>query len=498
MFYYWTQGFLSVIEPYHLLIIFIGSSIGILSGGIPGVSGTMAIALAIPVTYAMSPTASLLLLVSLYASSVYAGSISGILFRTPGAPEGAPATLDGYAMAKKGLAGEALGVDIFSSVTGGIFGTIVLALVAPQLAKVALQFGPSEFFALAFLGLSVVSSVGTKNESKAIISVLMGLFVATVGIDMISGFNRFTFGTTSLLSGISFIPTIIGLFAVAEVLKRIREKRGMAGVRSQARAKLPSLKLINKLKGLILRSASIGTFIGILPGVGATTGAFVGLSEAIRWSKHPEKFGTGIPEGIAAPEAANNAACSGAMVPLLTLGIPGSAATALMLGAFLIHGLKPGPLLFIQQPVLVYSVFVAMFLANLSIIILAKLFIRYFSKIIELPYNVLGPGIIIFCVTGVFAVRNNFGDIWIMIIFAILGFFMEKYNYPLAPLILGVVLGPIAEQNLRQAMIISDNNPMVLVSTPISAILIVLSVLSLFSPQLRLLWVKIREAKGRN
>jgi putative tricarboxylic transport membrane protein len=498
MFYYWTKGLLSVIEPYHLLIIVIGSSIGILSGGIPGVSGTMAIALAIPLTYAMSPTASLLLLVSLYASSVYAGSISGILFRTPGAPEGAPATLDGYEMAKKGLAGEALGVDIFSSVTGGIFGTIILALVAPQLAKVALEFGPSEFFALAFLGLSVVSSVGAKNESKAIISVLMGLFVATVGIDMISGFNRFTFGTTTLLSGVSFIPTIIGLFAVAEVLKRIREKRGMTGMRSKARAKLPSLRLINKLKGLILRSASIGTFIGILPGVGATTGAFVGLSEAIRWSKHPEKFGTGIPEGVAAPEAANNAACSGAMVPLLTLGIPGSAATALMLGAFLIHGLKPGPLLFIQQPVLVYSVFVAMFLANLSIIILAKLFIRYFSKVIELPYNVLGPGIIIFCVAGVFAVRNNFGDIWIMIIFAILGFFMEKYNYPLAPLILGVVLGPIAEQNLRQAMIISGNNPMVLISTPISAILIVLSVLSLFSPQLRMLWVKIRTAKGRN
>jgi putative tricarboxylic transport membrane protein len=498
MFYYWTKGLLSVIEPYHLLIIVIGSSIGILSGGIPGVSGTMAIALAIPLTYAMSPTASLLLLVSLYASSVYAGSISGILFRTPGAPEGAPATLDGYEMAKKGLAGEALGVDIFSSVTGGIFGTIILALVAPQLAKVALEFGPSEFFALAFLGLSVVSSVGAKNESKAIISVLMGLFVATVGIDMISGFNRFTFGTTTLLSGVSFIPTIIGLFAVAEVLKRIREKRGMTGMRSKARAKLPSLRLINKLKGLILRSASIGTFIGILPGVGATTGAFVGLSEAIRWSKHPEKFGTGIPEGVAAPEAANNAACSGAMVPLLTLGIPGSAATALMLGAFLIHGLKPGPLLFIQQPVLVYSVFVAMFLANLSIIILAKLFIRYFSKVIELPYNVLGPGIIIFCVAGVFAVRNNFGDIWIMIIFAILGFFMEKYNYPLAPLILGVVLGPIAEQNLRQAMIISGNNPMVLVSTPISAILIALSVLSLFSPQLRMLWVKIRTAKGRN
>ena len=498
MFYYWTQGLFTVLEPYNLLIIVIGSSLGIMAGAIPGISGTMALALAVPITYVMEPTTALLLLVAIYASSVYAGSISGILFRTPGAPEGVAATLDGHAMAKKGLAGEALGVDIFSSVTGGLFGTLMLALIAPQLAKVALQFGPSEYFALAVLGLSVVSSVGTRNELKALIAVLIGLFVATVGIDKISGFNRFTFGTTTLLSGISFIPAIIGLFAVAEVLNRIREMREMAGIRAKARAKLPSLKLINRLKGLLLRSASIGTFIGILPGVGATTGAFVGLSEAIRWSKHPEKFGTGIPEGVAAPEAANNAAAGGAMVPLLTLGIPGSAGTAIMLGAFLIHGLQPGPLLFVQQPKLVYSIFVGMFLANLSIIIFAKLFIRYFSKVIELPYNILGPGIIIFCVVGTFALRNNFGDVWIMMIFAIIGFFMERHDYPLAPIILGIVLGPIAEENLRQAMIISDNNPLALVSSPLSAILIGLSIFSLFSPQLRRLWARRRNAKGRS
>jgi len=497
MLYYWTQGFLTVIQPYNLFIIVIGSSLGIMAGAIPGISGTMALALAVPITYVMDPITALLLLVSLYASSVYAGSISGILFRTPGAPEGVAATLDGHVMAKKGLAGEALGVDIFSSVTGGLFGTVMLALIAPQLAKVALEFGPSEYFALAVLGLSVVSSLGTRNELKALISVLIGLFVATVGIDKISGFNRFTFGTTTLLGGISFIPAIIGLFAVAEVLNRIREMREIRGIRAKARAKLPSLKLINKLKGLLLRSASIGTFIGILPGVGATTGAFVGLSEAIRWSKHPEKFGTGIPEGVAAPEAANNAACSGAMVPLLTLSIPGSAGTAIMLGAFLIHGLKPGPLLFMQQPKLVYSIFVGMFLANLSIIVLAKLFIRYFSKVIELPYNILGPGIIIFCVVGTFALRNSFGDIWIMIVFAIIGFFMERYDYPLAPIILGIVLGPIAEENLRQAMIISGNDPLVLISSPLSATLIGLSVLSLFSPQIRRLWAKKRNAKGR-
>ena len=490
MFSYFTQGLFTAIEPYNLFIIVTGTSLGIMAGAIPGISGTMALALAVPVTYAMDPISALLVLVAIYAASVYAGSISGILFRTPGAPEGVAATADGHLMAKMGRAGEALGVDIFSSVTGGLIGTILLALIAPQLAKVALTFGPSEYFAVSVLGLSVVSSLGTKNELKALISVLMGLFIATIGIDKISGFNRFTFGTTTLLGGVSFIPVIIGLFAVAEVLNRIREMKGMEGIQTKAKAKLPSLKIINKLKGLLLRSSLIGTFIGILPGVGATTAAFVSYSEAVRWSKHPEKFGTGIPEGIAAPEAANNSACGGAMVPLLTLGIPGSAGTAIMLGAFLIHGLKPGPLLFMQQPVLVYSIFVGMFLANLSIIILAKLFIKYFSRIIELPYNILGPGIIIFCVVGTFAIRNSFGDVWIMLFFAIIGFFMERYGYPLAPIILGVVLGPSAEENLRQAMLISDNNPLVLVSSPLSAILIGLSAISLFSPQLRALWAK--------
>jgi putative tricarboxylic transport membrane protein len=497
MLYYWKEGFLAATDPYNLLIIVIGSSLGIMAGAIPGISGTMALALAVPLTYVMDPITALLLLVSIYASSVYAGSVSGILFRTPGAPEGVAATLDGHEMAKQGRAGEALGVDIFSSVTGGIFGTIMLALIAPQLAKVALEFGPSEYFALAVLGLSVVSSLGTKSELKALISALMGLFIATVGIDKISGFNRFTFGTTTLLGGIDFIPVIIGLFAVAEVLNRIREMREIEGIRAKAKAKLPSLRVINKLKGLLLRSWFVGTFIGILPGVGATTAAFVSLSEAVRWSKHPEKFGTGIPEGVAAPEAANNAACSGAMVPLLTLGIPGSAGTAIMLGAFLIHGLKPGPLLFMQQPKLVYSIFVGMLLANLSIIILAKLFIRYFSKVIELPYNILGPGIIIFCVVGTFAIRNNFGDIWIMVFFAIVGFFMERYGYPLAPIILGVVLGPIAEENLRQARIISGNDPLALVSSPLSAVLIILSILSLFSPQLRTLWARRKGAREK-
>jgi len=498
MFHYWLSGLFIALSPYNLLTILLGTSLGIMAGAIPGISGTMALALAVPVTYAMDPYSAILLLVSLYGSSVYSGSISGILFRTPGAPEGVAATLDGHEMAKQGRAGEALGIDIFSSVMGGLFGGIALALIAPLLAKVALEFGSAEYFAIAVLGLSVVSSFGTKNEMKAIIAALIGLFVACIGIDKITGFNRFTFGTTSLMGGVSFIPVIIGLFAVAEVVHRIVKSEKIEKVKTKTMAKLPSLKVINALKGLLLRSATIGTFIGILPGVGGTAASFVSYSEAVRWSKTPEKFGTGMPEGIASAEAANNAAASGAMVPLLTLGIPGSAGTAIMLGAFLIHGLKPGPLLFLQQPDLVYTIFVGIFLANLSIIFLAKLFIRYFVKVIALPYRVLGPGIVICCIVGTFAIQNSFGDIWIMVLFAIIGFFMEKYNYPLAPVILGVVLGPIVEENLRQAMIISGNNPWVLVDSPLSATLIGLSVLSIFSPQLRLLYKKVKNSRTEN
>jgi putative tricarboxylic transport membrane protein len=493
---YWFSGLQTCFTPWHMFLLLLGSTLGILSGAIPGISGTMALALAVPVSYTMGPTAALLLLISIYASSVYSGSISGILFRTPGAPEGVAATLDGHAMAKQGKAGEALGLDIASSVTGGMLGAIALALIAPKLAEVALQFGAPEYFAISVLGLSVVSSFGAKNEVKAITGALLGLFVGCIGIDNISGFERFTFGTNALLNGVSFIPVIIGLFAVSEVVSRIVKNVEIEKVESRTRAKLPSLKYFYSLKGLIARSGLIGTFIGILPGVGATTAAFVSYSEAVRWSKNPEKYGTGIPEGVAAAEVANNAACSSAMVPLLTLGIPGSAGTAIILGAFLIHGMQPGPLLFLKQPQLTYTIFVGMFIANLVIIFLAKLFINYFVKVIELPYTVLGPGIVICCIVGTFAIQNSFGDIWIMIAFAAIGFFLERYNYPLAPVILGVVLGPIAEENLRQTMMISNNNIMALVGTPLSATLIVLAALSLFSPQIRLLWEKISQSKN--
>ena len=487
----WLDGLKTAFVFKHLLILCIGSVLGITAGAVPGVNGTMAIALAIPVTYTMGPVAAMFLLISLYCSSVMSGSISAILFRIPGAPEAAATVMDGHAMVKKGLAGEALGWSISASVFGGIFGSIVLCLVAPQLARVALEFGPPEYFALAFMGLSVVSSLGgQKSVVKALISALIGLFIACIGIDKISGAARFTFNLTPLLGGIDFVPTIIGLFAVSEVLSRLKERQYEdASQNIRASANLPGWRAMFRLKWLLLRSSIIGTIIGILPGVGATTASFVGLSESVRWSKHPERYGTGIPEGIAAPESANNAAAPGAMVPLLTLGIPGSAATALMIGAMLIHGIKPGPLMFMTDANLIYAIFVGMFLANIMIIFFAKVFIRYFSRVIELPYAILCPAIVIFCIVGVFAIRNNFGDIWIMLFFGVMGYFMEKYSYPLAPLILGVVLGPIAEESLRQAFIM-DYNIAVLFSSKLSAVLMILGILSVFSPLIRKLFAK--------
>lgn len=491
----WITGLITCFKLWHITLILAGSIVGTFAGAIPGVSGTMALALAVPVSYALGPVPALLFLISIYVSSVYSGTISGILFRTPGAPESVAATLDGHAMAKQGKVGEALGIAISCSVIGGMMGAVALALISPMLSEVALQFGSPEYFAVSILGLSVVSSFGTKNQIKAITAALIGLFVACIGIDKIAGSPRFTFGFNELLGGVSFVPVIIGLFAVSEVIKRLVAHLETEKMDVKAKAKLPSLRFFYKLKGLVLRSGLIGTFIGILPGVGATTGSFVSYSEAVRWSRTPEKYGTGAPEGIAAAETANNAACSSSLIPLLTLGIPGSAGTAIILGAFLIHGMQPGPTLFVRQPELTYTIFVGMFLANLIIIFLAKLFITYFIKVVELPYTILGPTILICCIIGTFAVQNSYGHVWIMIAFAFIGFIMERLNYPLPPLILGVVLGPIAEENLRQTLRISGNDPLALVGTPLSAILFFLAAVSLFSPQIRMVFKKIQEIR---
>ncbi|MBW2309105.1 MAG: tripartite tricarboxylate transporter permease [Deltaproteobacteria bacterium] len=483
-----VTGYYHAFQMQNLIIIVLGTLVGVALGSFPGLDSSIGAALFIPITYGMNPSQALLLLTALYCGAVYGGQIPAILFRVPGASEAVMTTLDGYPMALKGEAGKALGVGLLSSLVGGIFGVVGLTLTAPLLANVALMFGPSEYFALGILGLTALASLGSKSQIKAIISGLLGLLIATVGLDPITGVPRFVFGTTVLKGGITFIPAVIGLFAAAEVYNQISRGRAFSKVDAgegkqskRLRVTFPSLKELKPLKWSSLRSALLGLGVGILPGVGATTAAIVGYSQAVQFSKEPEKFGKGTIEGIIAPEIANNAATGGAMVPLLSLGIPGSATTAIMLAAFLMHGLRPGPLLLVQQRPLAFTIFAGMAIANVLFFFIGFFAIRLFVRLREIPYPFLAVGILAFSAVGANAMGAMHGMI-MMFLFAILGFIMEKYNYAVAPMVLGLVLGPIIEPSLRKALMIQEYDLIGVLTRPITAMLLVVSIFVLATP----------------
>lgn len=475
-------GLGSVFQPIHLLMLFCGIFLGFLGGAIPGISGTMLVIILLPLSYGLDPGSAFLLLTAIYATSVFSGSISAILFRTPGAPEAVATVFDGYTMAQKGQPGKALGISIFSSAIGGVIGTIILIFLTPLLASIALEFASPEYFALALLALTVVASLSGGNVVKGLIGVLFGLFIATIGIDPISGASRFTFGSNSLMAGLDFIPILIGLFAISEVLRKAQENHSLGQLIKKISTRLPEKKVVKKIRSIIGRSSILGVFIGILPGVGATTASMLSYSANVRWSKNPKQYGKGIPEGIAAPESANNSAAMGAMVPLLALGIPGSATTAVLLGAFILHGIQPGPLLFTNETTLVYTIFAGLLLANIAIILLAKPFIKGFSQIAKVPYYIIGPLIIIFCMIGSYAVRNSMLDVWVMVGFGILGYLLEKADFPLAPIVLGVVLGPLTEEQFRRSLRMSNGDFSIFFTQPISAVLLALCLLSVLFP----------------
>jgi putative tricarboxylic transport membrane protein len=412
-------------------------------------------------------------------------------------------TLDGYPMAQKGEAGKALGVGLLCSLLGGLFSVVILILLAPPLADLALEFGPAEYFALAILGLSCISSLGAKSQIKAIVSGLLGLLLATVGLDQITGMQRFTFGTDMLQGGINFIPAVIGLFAASEVYNQISRKHYETGIvdpektMKKVKVELPRFSELWPIKWSMLRSAIVGTWIGILPGVGATTAAIVGYAQAVRFSKHPERFGTGIIEGVAAPETANNAATGGAMVPLLALGIPGSATTAIMVGAFYLHGLQPGPMFLQQNRPLAYTIFAGMALANVIFFVLGFFAIKAFAKLLRIRYPYLAANILAFCAVGATAMGDLYG-VRMMFLFAILGFFMEKYGFPVAPMVLGLVLGPIAEPGLRRALLIADYDVWLVLTRPLTAFFLILSVVSLLTPVIRGFIAKKKNGQAMN
>jgi len=493
-------GFQNVLMPVNLLAMVIGMLIGLLIGILPGLGGPMAVALIIPFTFNLEPITGILIMISLYCTATYAGSITAILFKIPGEAPSIMTILDGHEMAKKGQAGKALGTAIFASTLGGIMSSILLAAISIPLSNIALKFGDAEYFAMAIMGLSVCSGIGGKSILKNIMAAALGLFLATFGTSPISGMQRFTFGASGLLMGITFIPAVIGLFAISEVFEEVEKslKEGRReGYQKQEKVKigLPSWGEIKYLKWTLLRSGIIGAFVGILPGVGATTAAFFGYSEAVRWSKHPERFGTGIIEGIAAPEAANNAATGGAMVPLLTLGIPGSAVTAVMIGAFLLHGLRPGPMMMIQQPKLIYSIFVGYFFSNLLIILAGIIGIKFLARVMDFPYHKIGPSILLFAIVGSYALNNSMSDVYVTLAFGFAGYVLKKVGFGMAPLVLGMILGDLAEVSLRRAMLLSDFDPSVLITRPISGVLIGFAILSLCYPFIQKFIVSKRRSK---
>ncbi|MBN8413603.1 MULTISPECIES: tripartite tricarboxylate transporter permease [Halomonas] len=475
------ESFLSglgvVFQPMNLLILTSAVFIGFIGGALPGISGVILVVILLPVTYGMDPTQAFMLLTAIYGSTVFSGLITAILYRAPGTPEAVMTAFDGYPMTQQGEAGKALGIGVLSSAIGGLVGTIALIIFTPLLASVALKFSSPEYFALAILGLTVVASLGGRLI-LGLIGATLGLLIATIGIDPLTGTSRYTFNNLNLAEGVGLIPVIVGLFAVSEVMKRSLSRDAEQPL-TKVKIKIFDAPILKKIGVTLSRSSILGVIIGILPGIGASTAAMVSYSETVRWSKHPEKFGKGAPEGIAAPEAANNAAAMGALVPLFALGIPGSGTTAIILGAFIMHGLQPGPMFMLTSSDLIYAVFAGLFVVNFMILAFSKPFIKLFTRLLNVPYSALGPIILMCCIVGTYSVRNSMFDVWLMLGFGVLGFLLEKIKFPLVSIILGLVLGPIAESELRRSLAMSQGDLSIFFSRPISASLIVIAVLLL-------------------
>jgi len=471
------HGFSLMVGLEPVLAITVGVVLGILVGAMPGLSPSMGVALLVPFTYNLNPLTALVLLVAVYQAANYGGSITAVTINTPGTPSSVATAFDGYQLTKQGKCGWALGISLVASTVGGLFGILILILFAQPLAAVAVKLHPAEYFCLAMLGLTTVASLGGKNWAKAFAAALVGLLIATVGIDPISGVKRFTFEAVDLFDGFDIIPAMIGLFALSEIFIRFEEegiprkyKKGDIAKQEQ----WPKVRDYWALKRVILQSSVIGTIIGIFPGAGAAIASFLAYDAAKRTSKHPETFGKGNPEGVAASESADNASVGGAMVPLLTLGIPGSSSTAVLIGALMIHDLVPGPMLFTTNPDLIYGLFASMFIAVAVMFVMGALGARLWVKVTLIPPAILLPLILAVAVIGSFAVKNSLFDVAACLGFGVLGWGLRRFGFPVAPVVLGLVLGKLAETNFRRAVIMGGYG--VFFTRPASLILILVSV----------------------
>lgn len=482
------QAFATVFSLNVLIPWILAMALGIFIGAMPGLTATMGVALIVPLTFHMQPIAGLAMILGLSFTSIFAGDIPATFLRVPGTPASGAAVLDGFEMSKQGKGSLAITLDLFCSTLGGLIGVVLLITISPTLANFALQFTNFEYFWLGLLGLSMSAVITKGSNTKGLIAVVFGLLISTIGIDISTGYPRFTFGNINLVSGINFIPVMIGLFGLSEVIRDIavqsqEQLSGAAVVETSHTTPKDVLKVMGRNKRVILQSSLIGTIIGALPGAGADIAAWVSYGFAKKTSKHPEAFGTGSEEGVVAPTTANNAALGGTWIPALVFGIPGDTITAIVLGAMLMYGLKPGPLVFTNNKELINQIFAVALSSQVFVLILGFLGIKAFGFLFRFPRNVVLAGITIFSLIGAYAIRTSIFDVFLVVLFGIIGYLMEKVEMPLSPLILGLVLGPMIEDNLRIGLIKTNNQFLPFLTRPISGIFaLILAIAFLYEP----------------
>ena len=464
---YLLNGLMTALHLSNFLYLCVGVTGGIVIGALPGLTATMGVAILLPFTFGMEPVTGLIMLVGIYIGAIYGGSISAILLNTPGTPASAATCIDGYPLVKKGMAAKALSVSTIASAIGGLISCVALVTISPILAKFALKFSSPEYFALALFGLTIIASISSGNFLKGILAGVIGLLISTVGMDAITSFPRFTFDNVDLLNGFSVIPVLIGLFAVSEVLVQIEEviTEKEVNVETVKNKNYMNLKELKHCMPTILKSGILGTLIGAI---------------SKRANKN-EKFGEGSLIGVAAPESGNNGVTGGALVPLLTLGVPGDAVAAVLLGALIIQGLTPGPLLFEQNPDIVYGLFSAMIIGNILLLIIGLAGIKFYSKIVDIPKKFMIPCILVLSTIGSYSMNNSVFDIFITLTFGVVGYIMTKINIPISPIVLSVILGPMLETNLRKSVIMYEGSYSFLYTRPITIFFLLLTFISVYS-----------------
>src|SRR5690348_13862048 len=480
-------AFATVFQPVNLLALVVGLVVGMLVAVLPGLTLVMGVVLALPFTYGMSITPSIILLTAMYVSGTYGGAITSILFRIPGEPMDVPLLWDGFAMGRAGQPAEALGWTLFAALTGGLITATIMVTLAVPFAKIALTFDSPEYFSIVLFGFTSVVALGGGSPANAFISLFFGMLVSTVGVDEIYGVDRFTFGSDILRDGIGYLPVMVGAYGLGEVLVRLEQGFASPPISGDGRiaTRIPSLREAWKIRGTFARSSLVGVLCGIVPGAGATIASFVSYGVEGQYGRRRRELGSGIPEGIVAPQVASTASVGGHMVPLLTLGIPGSGATAVILGAFLLHGVQPGPQIFQTEAAMVYTIFASMFAAVFGMCLLGYFAIKPLIRVLQLPEAVTSAFVALFCFVGAYSARNSLTDLWMIVIFGIVGYLFERFRFPIAPMVLGCILGPIAETSFMTSMIAYQNDWTIFFTRPISGTVMALTALALLYPAMR-------------